>query len=284
MGEDRVEVAETKKFSCLGLPRVTVLASSGDETFVEDRRGNRRWVPSRDVVADAEDSWSLICGRVDVKVVEPSDVALDAVRSALAVPSRPLCNPRAIEVVPGVWHYKDALAADELAEMHMCAESCLVDRWGTVRRRTVGEPTERRRSPTMTHVRLTSQVTSRAPRALATLRTLAVRHGRPTLDFKQCDYLVYGPGDGAGWHDHAGESELFLVALLFKDEACLGGDFEIRGFPAGELLRDPGDVLICPSRTDHRVASLRSGHRISVNVDFWDLRGAPDRRSRYDLI
>lgn len=270
----------TAKFSCLGLPLVKVLASSGDEALIEDRRGKRHWVRACELALDA----SGLC-RLRTRLTEAKQVgSLAAVRLALASAPRPQRGRRRL-VAEGVWLCEGALAADELAEVHQCAASCLVEGWGTVRRRTVGLP-EGCRSPTMTHIRLTSQFDHRAPTALAVLTQLVLACAdAPVLSVKQSDYLVYGPNDYAGWHDHAGESCLFIVALLFQSADCCGGNFQVKGLPPATcLLSAPGDVVICRSCTDHRVAPLRSGTRISINLDFWDLKGAPDRRSPHDLI
>lgn len=275
-----MEVFSTAKFSCLRLPLVKVLASSGDEAFVEDSRGTRLWVRSCDLVVDPTGNWCFISTKqkppFDAFAIVQRALTTQYARTSLFGPS---------VVAKGVWYFEGALEPEELAQIHACAESCLKENWGTVRRRTVGAVERMNRSPTMTHVRLTSQFAMHAPLALAKLRRLTLLCvDNPKLSVKQCDYLLYGPGDYAGWHDHAGESTVFLVALLYKDGACDGGNFEVRDVPAGAILRAPGDVVVCLSRTDHRVSPVRSGSRISINLDFWDLGGEPDRRSQHDII
>ena len=43
-----------------------------------------------------------------------------------------------------------------------------------------------------------------------------------------------------------------------------------------------GDVVVCPSEMEHRVGAVSSGTRASLNVDFWDVDAADDRRSDFD--
>ena len=43
-----------------------------------------------------------------------------------------------------------------------------------------------------------------------------------------------------------------------------------------------GDVVVCPSEMEHRVGAVTGGTRASLNVDFWDVDAAADRRSDFD--
>ena len=43
-----------------------------------------------------------------------------------------------------------------------------------------------------------------------------------------------------------------------------------------------GDVVVCPSEMEHRVGAVTGGTRASLNVDFWDVDAADDRRSDFD--
>ena len=40
--------------------------------------------------------------------------------------------------------------------------------------------------------------------------------------------------------------------------------------------------VVCPSEMEHRVGAVSSGTRASLNVDFWDVDAADDRRSEFD--
>ena len=101
--------------------------------------------------------------------------------------------------------------------------------------------------------------------------------------FKQADYLLYQGGDSVGWHDHYGESLLFCVVLLSSDFE--GGGFSYKPLDGGgavDVRLAAGDVVVCPSEMEHRVGAVSSGTRASLNVDFWDVDAAADRRSDFD--
>ena len=51
----------------------------------------------------------------------------------------------------------------------------------------------------------------------------------------------------------------------------------VRGAPQ-RLIVD----VVCPSEMEHRVGAVSSGTRASLNVDFWDVDAADDRRSEFD--
>mmetsp|Transcript_1844 Transcript_1844/g.7131 ORF Transcript_1844/g.7131 Transcript_1844/m.7131 type:complete len:171 (+) Transcript_1844:639-1151(+) len=92
----------------------------------------------------------------------------------------------------------------------------------------------------------------------------------PGLAVKQIDVLVYGPGDATGWHDHAGESRLFLVARL--NDSFEGGVFEVRRDDVTQPVDlRAGDVVYCASRLEHRATRVVSGMRLAMNLDFWTL-------------
>jgi len=40
--------------------------------------------------------------------------------------------------------------------------------------------------------------------------------------------------------------------------------------------------VVCPSEMEHRVGAVTAGARASLNVDFWDVDAADDRRSDFD--
>ena len=101
--------------------------------------------------------------------------------------------------------------------------------------------------------------------------------------FKQADYLLYQGGDSVGWHDHYGESLLFCVVLLSGDFE--GGGFSYKPLDGGgavDVALAAGDVVVCPSEMEHRVGAVTGGTRASLNVDFWDVDAADDRRSDFD--
>ena len=148
----------------------------------------------------------------------------------------------------------------------------------------------------MTHVRLTSRFRECAPSAWAAIQAVALRfeaalpvrsHAQP-LGFKQADYLLYDGArrDSAGWHEHSGESVLFVVAALSQPEEYEGGLFRVRDDDAqgeGRALKlRRGDLVVCVSQTEHKVDAITAGHRRSLNIDFWDLQN--DRRSDHDKI
>lgn len=260
-----------------------MLASSGDEALVENRRGERYWMRTCDLVS-RRGAWYDVLPRRrrgTVDALAAAKLARDSFRAAIDVKADRGAPRVVTPLFDGVWLFEGALSREDLADIHSCAVSCLQEAWGTVRRRTVGGPTD-----TMTHVRLTSQFANRTPRALRTLQELVLSTGQ-CLAVKQCDYLVYGESDSAGWHDHAGESTMFLVALLFNED-CQGGEFLVRDASHQremKLLRTAGDVVLCRSHVDHMVSPIRSGTRISINLDFWEtLKGSHDRRSPHDLV
>jgi len=176
------------------------------------------------------------------------------------------------------------LDLEDLVAIHELARSCGVKRWGTVRRRSVGGSGWK--APTNTLVRLTSRFSGLAIEKLAVSGLCA----------KQADYLIYSPGDSAGWHDHIGESKCFLVALL--NDSFVGGQFQIRSTATAKKKGSPhlmnddttttvdlgmGDVVFCESFVEHRVLGVTEGTRVSLNVDFWaEETGRLDRRSIHD--
>ena len=54
------------------------------------------------------------------------------------------------------------------------------------------------------------------------------------------------------------------------------------GGDAVDVMLAAGDVVVCPSEMEHRVGAVSSGTRASLNVDFWDVDAAADRRSDFD--
>ena len=148
--------------------------------------------------------------------------------------------------------------------------------------------------PQQTHARLSKHFQQQCPRAWSALwrgvaaadwgtwprfsGDAAVRNA-----FKQADYLLYQGGDSVGWHDHYGESLLFCVVLLSSDFE--GGRFAYKPLDGGgavDVELAAGDVVVCPSEMEHRVCAVSSGTRASLNVDFWDVDAAADRRSDFD--
>ena len=90
-------------------------------------------------------------------------------------------------------------------------------------------------------------------------------------------------GDSVGWHDHYGESLLFCVVLLSGDFE--GGRFAYKPLDGGgavDVMLAAGDVVVCPSEMEHRVGAVTAGTRASLNVDFWDVDAADDRRADFD--
>lgn len=196
------------------------------------------------------------------------------------------------------------------------ARSCFREGWGTVRRRSVGMPEKQYlTTPSQTHLRLTRNFRELAPRAWVRLRDAAA-HADAVLGtglcasaaakvatnasaadpaalavsrsaymdgaFKQADFLHYsGAGrDWVGWHDHAGESECFVVALVA--DGFTGGAFMYRdAVTNAEVVLDLalGDAVVCPSAMEHCVRPLTSGRRVSLNVDFWSVAQQHDSRS-----
>jgi len=208
--------------------------------------------------------------------------------------------------------YRGLLNAYDRASIFAAARDCFQSGWGTVRRRSVGMPEKQHlTTPIQTHLRLTRHFREMAPTAWARLRD-ATAHAdevlgtklsassaitsatmkraaspevaTPTLEgaFKQADFLHYsGAGkDWVGWHDHAGESELFIVALLADEFE--GGSFMYRNALSNEevaLDLALGDAVVCPSPMEHCVRPLASGLRVSLNIDFWSVAQQADTRS-----
>ena len=253
-------VAPTARFSVIdvGWTPCKVLVSSGDEVLLD----SGVWVPASAIRDDGlvyapakarkrQDDYSEVIGRV------------------LAVNFCPAA--RTSEVISGdVRIERGLLRSGDLARIHSLARDCAVKRWGTVRRRSVGELTSWQ-APTSTVLRLSKRWPS----------DLLPAPG--DLMMKQADYLVYSKGDSCGWHDHKGESLTFLVALL--NDGFEGGAFQVRveGDEVRTLNLGAGDVVFCASHVDHRVLPVVSGTRISLNLDFWDAETARhDRRSIHD--
>ena len=208
--------------------------------------------------------------------------------------------------------YRGLLNATDRASIFAAARDCFQSGWGTVRRRSVGLPEKQYlTTPSQTHLRLTRHFREMAPNAWAHLRdatahadgvlgtklsasstitctapssTTASAMVSPPLEdaFKQADFLHYsGAGkDWVGWHDHAGESELFIVALLA--DGFGGGSFMYRNALSKEevaLDLKLGDAVVCPSSMEHCVRPLTSGLRVSLNIDFWGVAQQADTRS-----
>ena len=73
--------------------------------------------------------------------------------------------------------------------------------------------------------------------------------------------------------------------MLSPEEDYSGGQLTYRNLQTGAevgLDLGLGDVVVCPSEMEHCVTPLRSGTRISVNVDFWRCPSEEDRRSEVD--
>jgi hypothetical protein len=257
-----------------------VLLTQGDASFVEHADGRKEWVQR------AEDDWrtalqNYLAGAAtndDDAAEDPETVVQTALkdwREGHAVVLRGLLSPKAV------------------AEVHACASDCVERGWGTVRRRSVGLP-DGSVFPQQTHARLSKHFQQQCPRAWAALwrgiagvdwgtwprfsGDAAVRNA-----FKQADYLLYQGGDSVGWHDHYGESLLFCVVLLSSDFE--GGGFSYKPLDGGgavDVMLAAGDVVVCPSEMEHRVGAVSSGTRASLNVDFWDVDAADDRRSDFD--
>ena len=288
-----LQLQQTQRYSVLAAappapppkaaPPPKVLLTQGDASFVEHADGRKEWVQrSRE-----EDDWraTLRC-YLNKAAVDDDDAsedpativkrALEDWREGHAVVLRGLLSPKAV------------------AEVHACARDCLDGGWGTVRRRSVGLPNEGSVFPQQTHARLSKHFRDQCPRAWAALwrgiagvdwgtwprfsGDVAVRNA-----FKQADYLLYQGGDSVGWHDHYGESLLFCVVLLSGDFE--GGGFSYKPLDGGgavDVMLAAGDVVVCPSEMEHRVGAVSSGTRASLNVDFWDVDAADDRRSDFD--
>ena len=262
-------------------PPPKVLLTQGDASFVEHADGRKEWIQRSE-----EDDWrATLRGYLnkaamddDATAEDPATIvkrALEDWREGHAVVLRGLLSPRAV------------------AEVHACARDCLDNEWGTVRRRSVGLP-DGSVFPQQTHARLSKHFRDQCPRAWAALwrgiagvdwgtwprfsGDAAVRNA-----FKQADYLLYQGGDSVGWHDHYGESLLFCVVLLSSDFE--GGGFSYKPLDGGgavDVMLAAGDVVVCPSEMEHRVGAVSSGTRASLNVDFWDVDAADDRRSDFD--
>ena len=261
-------------------PPPKVLVTQGDASFVEYADGSKEWVQR------TEDDWrATLRGYLnkaamnnDATAEDPTTIvkrALEDWRAGHAVVLRGLLSPKAV------------------AEVHACARDCIEKEWGTVRRRSVGLP-DGSVFPQQSHARLSKHFRDQCPRAWAALwrgiagvdwgtwprfsGDAAVRNA-----FKQADYLLYQGGDSVGWHDHYGESLLFCVVLLSSDFE--GGGFSYKPLDGGgavDVMLAAGDVVVCPSEMEHRVGAVTGGTRASLNVDFWDVDAADDRRSDFD--
>ena len=257
-----------------------MLLTQGDASFVEYDDGRKEWIQR------TEDDWrATLRGYLNKAAMDDDDAAEDPttiVKRALedwreghAVVLRGLLSPKAV------------------AEVHACARDCIEKEWGTVRRRSVGLP-DGSVFPQQTHARLSKHFRDQCPRAWSALwRGVAAadwgtwpRFGGDAAvrgAFKQADYLLYQGGDSVGWHDHYGESLLFCVVLLSSDFE--GGGFSYKPLDGGgavDVMLAAGDVVVCPSEMEHRVGAVSSGTRASLNVDFWDVDAAADRRSDFD--
>ncbi len=87
------------------------------------------------------------------------------------------------------------------------------------------------------------------------------------------------------WHDHAGESKLFIVVMLSEAGQFGGGQFSYRNLETGEPVEldlGLGDAVVCLSETEHRVCPVLSGVRSSINIDFWSIQEGGDNRSIQD--
>ena len=48
------------------------------------------------------------------------------------------------------------------------------------------------------------------------------------------------------------------------------------------VIHVSSSYVVCPSEMEHRVGAVTAGTRASLNVDFWDVDAAADRRSDFD--
>ena len=259
-----------------------MLLTQGDASFVEYADGRKEWVQR----TETEDDWrATLRGYLNKAAMDDDDASEDPT----TIVKRALEDWREGHAVV----LRGLLSRKAVAEVHACARDCIEKEWGTVRRRSVGLP-DGSVFPQQTHARLSKHFRQHCPRAWAALwrgiagvdwgtwprfsGDAAVRNA-----FKQADYLLYQGGDSVGWHDHYGESLLFCVVLLSGDFE--GGGFAYRPLDGGgavDVELAAGDVVVCPSEMEHRVGAVTGGTRASLNVDFWDVDAADDRRSDFD--
>jgi len=289
-----LRLERTRRYSCIGVARyargahpserrcVALLRVDGS-VFVEYEDGTKEWCSRTEARGGA--LYAVADGGAAASDTGEAR-ARDAVRAASALRSVRASGATVLErhgedccVVRGAL---DSVALDEVRSLAAAAASAPGT---TVRRRSVGAM-DGIAAPGMAHARLTRRFLGGAPSCYAALVAAAATvDAGGGLAFKQADYLAYGPGDSAGWHDHAGESACFVVACVGASPDLRGGAFLARppGVPGGlaTTLR-VGDVVACRSRVDHAVEAVEAGARATLNVDFWRVSG-PDRRSRHDL-
>ena len=292
---------------------VKVLVTTDDSVFVEelDGSGTRTWLPISELEGAPEvggGDWRASVGALLDSLSGADGEPASSSSSSPADPANPAAGPLPSSLAepwqPGApVVFRGLLDASDRGSIAATASSCFNEGWGTVRRRSVGMPeAQYLTTPSQTHLRLTRRFRELSVRAWARIRDAAahadgvlgtglggmVKAGEgdetPLLEgsFKQADFLYYdGAGrDWVGWHDHAGESVIFIVVLVadgFEGGQFMYRDMETSKEVAVELR--PGDAVVCPSPMEHCVRPLTSGSRVSMNIDFWNVDMQHDSRS-----
>ena len=142
-----------------------VMVTSGDLAFVRYIDGTMGWEPLASVgLGDAQDNdWKASTAEAfEQRIVAVSAPLVNCPRKA----SGTLCMET---IANGTVLFPGLFGRKELMETYMCAQSCLVEGWGTVRRRSVGFPEKGELTPAQSHIRVSAQYLERAPSAWESL-------------------------------------------------------------------------------------------------------------------
>ena len=99
------------------------------------------------------------------------------------------------------------------------------------------------------------------------------------LESRVIEYIVYSQGGNLGWH-YDDDSNFTMVTALSDENLFEGGMSSFRLNPWDKQEHDirlsQNDVIMFPSRADHKVEPVISGERKVMVFEWWDIGRAED--------
>ena len=130
--------------------RVAVLITSGVEAFVQRADGSRSWIPST-ALEGGTAADGAPCGAIAEAAEEAEAIMRQVLAQQPSARTTTAARPPRPPVVAAAAAVSDVRAGStcmlrallgtrEVDELHASAASCATERWGTMRRRSVGLP------------------------------------------------------------------------------------------------------------------------------------------------